>query len=118
MLEGVTVVRVGIGSRMLSGSWFDTPPPGAGFRTAICSVPGAVRSLPSTKASSEDVLSNVVVRFFPFKVTTDWGTKLLPLTKTVTVAEVAASALEGEIEVICGAGLVAGVITSGNKILV
>jgi hypothetical protein len=60
----------------------------------------------------------VVGRFIPFRVATDWGTKLDPVTKTVTVAEVAASALEGEIEVICGSGLEAGVITNGNKVLV
>ena len=64
------------------------------------------------------MLSKIVGKFFPFKVATDWGTKLVPMTKTVTVAEVAASALDGEMEVMCGMGLDAGVTTSGNEILV
>lgn len=117
-LVGVIEVIVGIGSKTFRATWFDKPPPGAGLTTAICSVPGAARSLPEIAARSEVGPLNVVATFAPFNVTTDCGTKFVPVRKTVTLAEVSARVLDGLMDVRCGTGLSAGVMINGNVILV
>lgn len=58
----------------------ETPPRGAGFRTATLAVPLADRSLAGIAAMSCVAFTKVVGRSDAFQVTTDVGTKFEPFT--------------------------------------
>src|SRR5437762_6005479 len=82
----------------------DVPPPGVGLKTVTVLVPVEATSVPGIVADSCVELRNVVVRFDPFTRTTEFATKLVPLTvsarppfPSVTVA--------GTMLVVVGTGL-------------
>src|SRR5882724_6795831 len=82
----------------------DVPPPGAALKTVIVRVPTLSMSLLEIWAVSRVELTNVVGRGEPLTLTTDPSTNPDPLTVRVKV-EPNASAIEGEILDIEGAGL-------------
>jgi hypothetical protein len=61
----------------------ETPPPGAGLTIARLTGPGCVRSLAGTCAVTALALAYMVRRLAPCHCTTEFGTKLLPVTASV-----------------------------------
>lgn len=64
-------------------SELDVPPPGVPLNTVTLADPALVRSLARIDAVSCELLTKVVVRFWPFHRTTDAGTNPLPFTVNV-----------------------------------
>src|SRR2546423_11356475 len=58
----------------------DLPPPGTGFRTVICAVPGVPISDAGISATNFELVTHFVVRLEPFHKTAAPWTKLEPLT--------------------------------------
>jgi hypothetical protein len=104
LLVGKILVVVGTGLFTVNVCAFEMPPPGAGFVTVILNVPAVVRSLAGIVAVNLMLLTNVVVRADPAKLTTDVETKFVPFTVSVRVAAPAV-ALTGEMLVVVGTGL-------------
>jgi hypothetical protein len=104
LLVGKILVVVGTGLFTVNVCAFEMPPPGAGFVTVILNVPAVVRSLAGIVAVNLMLLTNVVVRADPAKLTTDAETKFVPFTVSVRVAAPAV-ALTGEMLVVVGTGL-------------
>src|SRR5215469_8645197 len=65
---------------------FEAPPPGAGLRTLTAVVAAVATSAASMAAVNCDLLTKVVVRALPFQLTTELGTKPVPLTVSVNGA--------------------------------
>ena len=80
------------------------PPPGVVLDTVIPNVPAVVKSLAGMVAVSRVLLTKVVVRFDPLKLTTDADTKFVPFTVIVKLAS-PTILLAGEIFVVVGTGL-------------
>jgi hypothetical protein len=66
-----------------NGNVFDAPPPGGGFTTPTCAVPADAMLLESIEADKVVLFTNAVIWLALFKVTIDWGTKLMPVTWSV-----------------------------------
>ena len=102
--DGVTVtVGVIAFAVTLKVKAFEAPPPGEGFVTVTEGVPALATSEARIAAVTFVALTNVVVRAFPLKLTTDPLTKLEPFTVNVNAPEPAV-ALDGCSEVITGTG--------------
>ena len=65
---------------------FEVPPPGLGLTTVTDAVPALATSEERMVAFSWDLVTNVVVRVFPFQFTTAPETKPVPLTVKVNPA--------------------------------
>src|SRR5579884_286390 len=100
---------VGGGLLTLNGTAKESPPPGGGFSTAIWAVPGVCRRLLGTAPKSLLLLTKVVERFWPFQVTTEVVTKLLPFTVRLS-PEPPTRVPVGWMEVMEGTGLVTGLM--------
>ena len=90
---------------MVNAALLEVPPPGAGLNTVTCAVPAVVMSAAVIAACNCVALTNVVVRFVPFQLTTDPLRNPVPFTVTVKAA-VPAVALDGDSELTVGIGLV------------
>jgi len=101
LLAGEMVVVVGTGLFTVKTCEFEVPPPGAGLVTVMLNVPAVVRSLASIAAVILILLTNVVVRGEPAKLTTEFDTKFVPFTVRVK-APLPTVALAGEMLVVVG----------------
>src|SRR4030095_11585308 len=102
-LLGLSALSVGAGFRTETLATVDVPPPGAGVTTVTAGEPAVMRSLAGIAALSVVALPNVVARAAPFHCTTDDGTKLVPVTVSVTPAAPTPTLL-GETLATVGAG--------------
>src|SRR5882762_1402711 len=87
----------------------DVPPPGAGLNTVTCVVPAMAMSAAVMPACNCVALTNVVVRFVPFQLTTEPLRNPVPFTVSVNAA-VPAVAFAGDSELIAGTGFVALIV--------
>lgn len=108
---GETELMTGIGFLTVMGSESVVPPPGGGFSTAICNTAALARSEVRSATWSEVVLLKVVVRVAPLTLATEVATKLWPVTIRLNPLTPAKTE-EGDSEVICGTGLVTGLIVN------
>ena len=90
---------------------FDVPPPGAGLVTVTGTDPTVVTSVAGTVAVNCVALTKVVARAAPLNLTTEVLTNPVPFTISGKPAE-PAKIMEGDSEVITGAGLFATVMVS------
>src|SRR5438552_3001033 len=104
LLVGEMLVVVGVTLFTVNVCALDVPPPGTGFVTVMLDVPAVVRSLAGMEAVSCVELIEVVVRAEPPKFTTEFVTKLVPLTVSVKTPS-PTFLLVGEMLVVVGAGL-------------
>jgi hypothetical protein len=101
LLAGEMFVVVGSGLFTVKTCEFEVPPPGAGLVTVMLNVPAVVRSLAGIAAITFILLTNVVVRGEPAKLTTEFDTKFVPFTVRVN-ATPPRVALAGEMLVVVG----------------
>jgi hypothetical protein len=105
--DGASELMTGTGfvlPEIVNVALLEVPPPGVGLLTVTPAVP-AVAMLPAgIWAVILTVVTYVVASGVPFQLTTELPTKLLPLTVSVNAAPPAV-ALEGDNEVMAGAGL-------------
>ena len=120
-LVGATVVITGNGFTIEYAKMLDVPPFGgagggaAGLVTDIDKIPAVARS-PALRLTSRNVLlMNAVKRFVLFTLTTDCGAKLVPARVNVAFA-VPARTVVGEMDVIVGTLLGAGVIVKVREV--
>jgi len=99
---GEIVVIDGFTTRLTA---LEVPPPGAGFKTVIGTLPELTMSVARIAAVNWVLSTKVVVRALPLKRTTDPATKFVPLTVSVKFAAPAVT-LAGERVVIVGTGTV------------
>jgi hypothetical protein len=97
-------VGLGFGALIVNVCAVDAPPPGVGLNTVTGTVPAAAMSAAVICAVSWVLLPKVVLLALPFHRTTDEALKFVPVTVSVNAAPPAV-AVEGEIEVSVGAGL-------------
>jgi hypothetical protein len=102
--EGESDVIVGAGLLTVKLLAAEVPPPGAAFVTVTGKVPAVAMAVAGIVAVTSVVLTNVVVAAVPLKLTAEPLTKPVPVTVSVNAAPPAV-ALEGESDVIVGAGL-------------
>lgn len=120
-LVGATVVIPGNGFTMEYAKRLEVPPFGgagggaAGFVTAIESVPAVARSAAVRLTCRIVLFMKNVDRFVLFTLTTDCGAKFVPVTTNVTPAD-PASTVVGEMDVIAGTLLGAGVIVKVREV--
>jgi hypothetical protein len=120
-LVGATVVITGNGFTIEYAKTLDVPPFGgagggaAGFVTARESVPAVARSAAVMFTSTIVLFMKKVDRFVLFTLTTDCGAKFVPLRTNVTLAD-PASTVVGEMDVIVGTLLGAGVIVKVREV--
>lgn len=120
-LLGATVVITGNGFTIEYAKTLDVPPFGgagggaAGFVTAIDSVPAVARSVGVRLICRTVLFRKKVSRFVLFTLTTDCGAKFVPLITNVTPWD-PASAVVGEMELIVGTLLGAGVIVKVREV--
>jgi hypothetical protein len=120
-LVGATVVITGNGFTIEYAKTLDVPPFGgagggaAGLVTAIDKTPAVARSVAPRLTSTIVLLMNAVNRFVLFTVTTDCGAKLVPV-RTNSTLDDPASTVVGEIDVIVGTLLGAGVIVKAREV--
>jgi len=103
-LAGSRLVAIGTGLLTVNISGVETPPPGAGFVTVTGKIPPLTICAAEMCAVNSDGLKKVVTTGTPAKLTTDAGTKLLPVTLRIRSGPPAA-ALAGSRVVAIGAGL-------------
>lgn len=103
--------RAGNGFLIFKGRTKEVPPPGGGFTTAIWSVPAFEISVERTFATRLVEFRKMVDRMLPLTVTADCATKLFPVTVSVNVGPPVETAV-GDREVICGKGLVTGLMVN------
>jgi hypothetical protein len=101
-------VILGAGLLIEKADVAELPPPGLGFITDICAVPALAKSAEETVTCNSVELTNVVGRLLWFHSTTDPCTKPLPVIVTV-MEDAPTGALEGDTELMAGAGLFCGV---------
>jgi hypothetical protein len=100
------------GAKTVNGELLEIPPPGVGVATETWSVPTVVILVAGITAAIPLVPTNMFVgRGAPFHCTTEHGDKPLPFTVSATggPVDVSTAALDGEIELMAGAGKVAPV---------
>jgi hypothetical protein len=120
-LVGATVVITGNGFTIEYPTTLDVPPFGgagggaAGFVTAMESVPAVARSAAVRLTCRIVLLMKAVGRFVLFTLTTDCGAKFVPVTTKSAPAD-PASTVVGEMEVIVGTLLGAGVIVKVREV--
>ena len=107
---GLKEMRPGTGFVTDKFMVLEVPPLGGGLITTICTVPAVAISAGEIEVSSEVGVPDAARRL-PFTETSDCETKLLPLIVSVKPLLPVATP-EGEIEVICGSGLGAAVISN------
>jgi hypothetical protein len=95
------LVVVGSGLFTVKTCEFEVPPPGAGLVTVMLNVPAVVRSLAGIAAVTLILLTKVVVRAEPAKLTTEFDTKFVPFIVRVK-APLPRVALAGETLVVVG----------------
>lgn len=81
--DGDKLLMVGTGFTTVSGNVAEAPPPGAGLKTAIGKLPAAAMSLARICAVNCVLLTRLVVRFKPLKVTIELLLKFVPVTVRV-----------------------------------
>jgi hypothetical protein len=91
----------------------DVPPPGAGLVTVMLADPALAISLAGTWAVSWLALAKVVVSAVPFHFTTEFATKLAPLTVNVKVAPPTVAPV-GATDATVGAGLLMGNVAGAD----
>jgi hypothetical protein len=120
-LVGATVVITGNGFTIEYAKTLDVPPFGgagggaAGFVTAMESVPAVARSATVRLTCRIVLFMKKVDRFVLFTLTTDCGAKLVPVTTKSAPADPARTVV-GEMEVIVGTLLGAGVIVKVREV--
>jgi hypothetical protein len=105
-----------VGTGLLAGlivnvCTLEVPPPGAGLNTVTWAVPAAAISVAGIDAVNWVAEIYVVVRSAPFHRTTEFVTKLVPLTVNVNAAPPAVAEL-GERLVVVGTGLLLALIVN------
>jgi hypothetical protein len=108
---GETDVLVGVGFLTVNGNALEAPPFGAGFTTAMLSVPALATSEARMVVWSDVESPNDVEWLMPFTVTMETDVKFVPFTVSGKAA-LPAKTPEGNSEVICGTGLGAGSIVN------
>ena len=120
-LVGAIIVITGNGFTIEYAKMLDVPPFGgagggaAGFVTAMESVPAVARSAAVRLTCRTVLFMKPVERFVLFTLTTDCGAKFVPVITNVTPAD-PASTVVGEMDVIVGTLLGAGVIVNVREV--
>ena len=78
-----SMVTVGNGGLIVKVAGAESPPPGLGSNTLTSAVPGLAMKLEGIEASSIELLTNVVIRSWPFQRITNDDTKLPPKAASV-----------------------------------
>ncbi len=101
--ESELIVGTGFEAVIVNAAFPEVPPPGVGLNTDTCAVPALAMSAAVIAAFICVALTNVVVRFDPFHLTTEPLTNPVPFTVSVNAAPPAV-ALAGDSKLTVGTG--------------